>query len=159
MGCKILTIDRREVTRRVHRPLNIPSAEVTPDGRLDPALSNDLDPNLSDDHADPRSFGFSLGVFPYLEIGGRVADSTRMLDLSGNFKLQIPHLPAWVPLWRSRARAKQPVSLPREVAVAPAEDDRAELDWSLRFVECDLRAAGFERVRAALSDDNPRAAA
>ena len=245
--------------------LNVPSAEVTPDGRLDPAISNYLDPHLPDDHEDPRSFGFSLGVFPHVEIGGRVADSTRMLDLSGNVKLQIPRLPAWapsvalgvqdfageaqkfesryavasyalgpvraslgyglgpdrmrgvfggaewsvgggltvlgdydadeihvgaryvspeyrgaravlfgqiaprrpgevevalgvqVPLWRSGARADEPVALPADIAAKTPSTktpsrDRAELEWSLRFLKRDLIAAGFERVRVGLFD-------
>jgi hypothetical protein len=76
--------------------LNVPSADVTPDGRLDPALSNHLEGRYAH-HTGPRNALFSLGLWPYLELGGRLAESSGLRDLSGNLKVRVPFLPVWAP--------------------------------------------------------------
>ena len=77
--------------------LNVPTAEVTPDGRLDPVFTNQLDRQFAGEHTGARNYIFSVGLLPYVEIGGRLADSSRMMDLSGNLKVQVPFLPDGAP--------------------------------------------------------------
>ena len=76
--------------------LNIPTAEVTPEGTLEPVFTNQLDRRFQGEQTRPRNTLFSLGLFPNLEIGGRIADTSEMFDLSGNVKLRLP-TPRWAP--------------------------------------------------------------
>lgn len=81
--------------------INTPNAYVTPDSRVDVSLNNQLESEFVDLYPDGHSFLFSMGVLPYVELGGRLAvrnDNSRNngdirggnRDLSGNIKLQIP---------------------------------------------------------------------
>lgn len=83
--------------------LTIPTGRVTPEGDVDVQANNYLDPrfrHLPDREA--RNYIFSVGMWPHLEVGGRLAEIHRkdadpyayrdldQRDLSGNIKLHLP---------------------------------------------------------------------
>jgi hypothetical protein len=84
--------------------LNTPSADVTPWGRLDAVYTDHLEIRLRETYGGRvHNYMFSIGLLPFFEIGGRLADVPRigqdrgMMDLSGSFKLQVPFLPDFLP--------------------------------------------------------------
>jgi hypothetical protein len=77
---------------------DVPNARVTTDGIADLEYTNERDPRYQARPTD--TVAFSLGMLPFIEIGGRFTEISGLRDLSGNFKLQlpIPRFSAWIPL-------------------------------------------------------------
>ena len=72
--------------------LATPNAGVTPEGTIRTQLNNYLEPLGQDRFDSQNNLVFSLGLFPRLELGGRLAEGElerveRRRDLSGNAKL------------------------------------------------------------------------
>ncbi len=86
--------------------VNVPNAEVLPDGMIELSSSNQIDPRWRHTSQKrplvgvPReeSYWLNLGVFPYLEGGFRLTEAPNQArDLSANVKLQLPVFPEWGP--------------------------------------------------------------
>lgn len=75
--------------------LNTPNAEITEEGVIYPTFSNQLEAGRRHLNS-AENYMFSLGLLPFLEIGGRLTEEHPSLpdggmrDLSGNFKVQFP---------------------------------------------------------------------
>jgi len=83
--------------------MNIPTADITPNGALELGFNNHADPRLAATFPKGNNYLLSFGLLPYLELGGRLAEmpskvSTPVFgklgvrDLSGNLKFQLPTL-------------------------------------------------------------------
>jgi len=80
--------------------LNTPNAAVTGEGRFDALYSDQRDSSSPTRLAHEDSFMALVGLFKYLELGGRFSEAYAppgvkggMRDISANAKLQIPFLP------------------------------------------------------------------
>lgn len=79
--------------------LNTPSALVTPEGRLDALFTNQIEDKWRGSTPRQENYLFSIGLFPFMELGGRVTEAPRVArDLSGNIKLSTAPLFADSPL-------------------------------------------------------------
>ncbi|MHB8766468.1 MAG: YjbH domain-containing protein [Deferrisomatales bacterium] len=75
--------------------VNVPNAEVTPDGALDLLYSNQSESRWRDRVPYQDNYLFSVGFLPYFEGSARLAEAPgEARDLSASFKVQVP---PWVP--------------------------------------------------------------
>ena len=80
--------------------LNTPNAEITDEGKLYALYSNQRDNEFANRDASEDSYMFSVGFFPFAELGGRLTlapnihdNGDRLRDLSANFKFKLPFIP------------------------------------------------------------------
>jgi hypothetical protein len=78
--------------------LNTPNAEVTDEGKFYALFSNQRESQLPPRNAREESYIFSVGLFSFAELGGRLTDAVRpgashLTDLSANFKVKVPFIP------------------------------------------------------------------
>lgn len=75
--------------------LNIPNAEVTAEGRLYALFSDQEESKWRDRTNRQENYMFSVGLFSFAELGGRVTEApgAGVRDLSGNFKIRVPFIP------------------------------------------------------------------
>jgi Exopolysaccharide biosynthesis protein YbjH len=79
--------------------LNTPNAALTNEGHVYSLYSNQKENSLRPQLSHEDSYMFSIGMFDLLEVGGRLTDGTYhyknpgLMDLSANFKLQVPFIP------------------------------------------------------------------
>jgi hypothetical protein len=88
--------------------INTPTAEVTPETDVDLQFNDQLESQYVHLYPRSRNFLFSMGVLPFLELGGRLASRNDPSkdrgdivggerDLSGNAKLQFPFHHKYLP--------------------------------------------------------------
>lgn len=76
--------------------LNIPDAEVTPEGTMEFLFSDQIEPAWRDRVPRQENYLFSLGVLPHIEGGVRLIEADRRArDLSANIKVRVPLPDAW----------------------------------------------------------------
>lgn len=79
--------------------LNIPNAEVTDEGKFYALFSNQRENQFLNRNAREESYIFSLGLFSFAEVGGRLTDAPKfspgldLMHLSANFKVKVPFIP------------------------------------------------------------------
>jgi hypothetical protein len=78
--------------------LNTPNAEVTDEGSFYALYSNQRESQFPPRNAREESYLFSVGLFSFAELGGRLTDAVRpgrsnLTDLSANFKVRVPFIP------------------------------------------------------------------
>lgn len=78
--------------------LNTPNAEVTDEGKFYALYSNQRESQFPPRNAREESYLFSVGLFSFAELGGRLTDAVRpgagsLTDLSANFKVKVPFIP------------------------------------------------------------------
>ena len=76
--------------------LNIPDAEVTPEGTMEFLFSDQIEPEWRDRVPRQENYQFSIGVLPHVEGGVRLIEADRQArDLSANIKVRVPLPEAW----------------------------------------------------------------
>ena len=79
--------------------LNVPTAELTTHKSIDLLYTNQVEPlRFSPEFDNADNYIFSMGLLPYIELGGRMSTiSSGLTDLSGNAKFQVPLFHRYLP--------------------------------------------------------------